>query len=267
MLEQVNRRAADLARTLGIDLVSAMQLAMAQVGSYQAELNRVAGERATKMQELRDMFPSEDEALGGGRGAAADFNPQLTGIDASRRLQETTRFPAAAFNPSTGGGGGSTESPADRLQDAIAAIQARFTAELADAFVRGGDSAMTKLAIQQSFIRAEISKTAEQLMERLGVDLPTALGLAADSVIAESKRVKDEVKGNLQGVLGFLLGRRLAAGLDPGGGLITPSARQLERSAGVTQHNTINITPDASFPGGIDTGKIVTAMRQSFADV
>jgi hypothetical protein len=190
LMERVNRRAAELARTLGIDLVNAMGLAIAEVGSYQAELNRVAGERNDKMEQLRNLFPSEDEALGGGRGTnPEDFRGQLTGIDAINRLKETTRFPASAFD---------TSSPAaaksDPLADAIESIRDRFNADLAKALVGGGEQAFNDLAVQQASIRAEISRTAEDLMDKLGIKLPEALSLAADAVIAANDAIKGAVE-------------------------------------------------------------------------
>jgi hypothetical protein len=191
LMTRVNQRAAELARTLGIDLVNAMGLAIAEVGSYQAELNRVASDQDRKMQELRDLFSNEEEALGAGRGDnIGPAGGPLKGIDAINQLKQTTRFPAAAFEPVSGGGG----SKSDPLGDAIDSIRDRFNADLAKALVDGGEQAFNDLAVQQASIRAEISRTAEDLMDKLGIKLPEALSLAADAVIAANDAIKGAVE-------------------------------------------------------------------------
>lgn len=81
-------------------------------------------------------------------------------------------------------------SKSDPLGDAIKAIQDRFNRDLAQAFATGGDPAFNELKAQQDQLRAEIGRTADDLMTRLGVDLPTALGLAADAVTSAADAIK-----------------------------------------------------------------------------
>lgn len=243
MLDRVNHRAADLAHTLGIDLVAAMGLAIDEVGAYQTALNGLESERQRKAQELRDTFSNAgDELLGSLSGALGGITPksemealkpgqtelnkipvlkydpegrlipnlpqpplpsydasgrlippvphlnpapgQAVGIDVVNKLGrgEGTQFPASAFDTSA--------AKTDPLTEALKAIQARFNKDLAEAFTTGGDAAFNKLAGDQAVIRAEISRTADDLMARLGIKLPEALGLAADAVMSMADAMK-----------------------------------------------------------------------------
>jgi hypothetical protein len=141
------------------------------------------------VREREAMFPSGAEDFAG-RGEAGDF-PKLTGTDAVKKLQEDSRRIQEAFAASfAASGGGSAASEADPLGDAIAAIQSRFNSELAHAFVTGGEQAFNDLRSQQDQIRAEIGRTADALMQKLGVDLPTALGLAAEAVTSAADAIQ-----------------------------------------------------------------------------
>lgn len=176
---------------------------------------------AAALKELEAMFPQLAEE-GAGRGE--DF-PPLTGIARVKQLQEDARRVREAQQE--------REQVEDPLGDAIKRIQERLNRDLAEAFVKGGETRMRDLAIEQSFLRAEIGKTAERLVELLGVKFPAAMELAADAILGIEKKVR---RNELQGFLGQLAARRSMLGLQAIEGF---SVRMPHSAQNITINRTI----------------------------
>ena len=166
----------------------------------------------------------------------------------------------------------------EQIADALDRLESRQTAEVAEAFVRafttGGDPAraVARVRMEQERLNRQWPQVADGL-RRLGIEVPELFRDLFDRIAQETERGGQRIEG----LLGFLVARRLGAGLDPGGGLISTTARPPEgvaqglRPQASTMQVTvermeIGVNPDV--PGGIDADAAlnvaVEGLRETF---
>lgn len=261
---------------------------LTNAGDAFAEFTRKRAEsaNASRVGQLEGLFGPQGQtapdlgAGGAGLGEAGAFNTPASQEAAQQaaiaRLRQSTPAPAG------GGGGGGGISAAEQAQRdldaAIASLQSKFNADLTKAFRTGGEPAVQALAVQQAFIRKQISDTAQVLMDLLGIGLPEAFRLASDEILSEQDALKkgaDKAKGSgdtIGGLLSFLVARRIGQGLDPGAGLISVPPNVASSvgggQAGGVRIDNLNVTVAAGATqttGDIVQG-VAVGVRGGFAD-
>lgn len=120
------------------------------------------------------------------------------------------------------------------------------------AFVRGGSKAVLALRRKNAQLDAEFEKTLAAA-QKFGMDVTLLHRGVFDRVIRENEQGTQRIEG----LLAFLVARRLGMGLDPGGGLVqfTPGAladASAQSGDSITIEQQIVLSPDI-VPGTVDT--------------
>ncbi|MFA7295797.1 MAG: phage tail tape measure protein [Dehalococcoidia bacterium] len=88
-----------------------------------------------------------------------------------------------ALLKNAGGGGGKS----DPLTEAWRSVTDKMTAEVADAYVKGGDAQAAIVRAKQAEVTAAITASADYMHQRWGVEMPAAVSAAADAVFARQQ--------------------------------------------------------------------------------